>query len=209
MLYNISVIYVVDYGAGNIMSVMNSFRYLSVAARLTSEPDDILSASGVVVPGVGHFGAAMAALSGRRLDGAIREAAARGVPVLGICLGLQLFLDASEESPGTRGLGLIPGEVTRLRCGDRKLPHIGWTSLDCASGTLGGMENEYFYFVHSFGAHTDGNYSAGQASYGETFDAAVEKDNVFATQFHPEKSGRAGLEVLRRFAVKTGGEERS
>ena len=205
MSYNTYVIYVVDYGAGNIMSVLNSLRHLSCEAKLSADPADIADAAGVIVPGVGNFGAAAEALMRRGLDSAIKDAAARGIPVMGICLGLQLFLEESEESPGARGLGLIPGAVTKLKCGERKLPHIGWTSLDDASGMLSGMDGEYFYFVHSFGAHTAPEYSAAKACYGEMFDAAIEKDNVFATQFHPEKSGRAGLELLGRFIARTGG----
>lgn len=205
MRYNIGVIYVVDYGAGNIMSVLNAFRRLNCPARLTSEPQDLLSAAGIVLPGVGHFGAAAAALRDRGLDSALTEAAKRGIPLIGICLGLQLLLQSSEESPGVKGLGLIPGEVTRLKCGDRKLPHIGWTSLDVTSGLLAPSAGEYMYFVHSYAAHTDTAYSAATAQYGETFDAAVEKDNVFAVQFHPEKSGRAGLDLIARFTARAGG----
>lgn len=199
-----SVIYVIDYGAGNIRSVLNSCRFLSCPTELTDDPAEVLTADGVILPGVGSFGAAAEALKRTGLDRAVVEAVRRGIPVMGICLGLQLLFRESEESPGAKGLGLLDGEVTRLKCGDRKLPHIGWTSLDAAGGMLDGMTGEYFYFVHSYGAHTDTAVSAAHATYGERFDAAVEKDNLFATQFHPEKSGQAGLALLKRFLMKTG-----
>lgn len=203
-MYNGGVIYVIDYGAGNIQSVLNSCRFLSCPTELTDDPAKVLTADGVILPGVGSFGAAVASLKKTGLDRAVVEAVKRGIPVMGICLGLQLLFRESEESPGAKGLGLLDGEVTRLRCGAKKLPHIGWTSLDTAGGMLDGMAGEYFYFVHSYGAHTDTAVSAARATYGESFDAAVEKDNLFATQFHPEKSGHAGLSLLKRFLAKAG-----
>lgn len=180
------------------MSVMNSLRAAGAQAALASSPADLFRAKGVIVPGVGHFGAAKSELDARGLTPALLRAAADGVPMLGICLGLQLFLDSSEESPADEGLRLLDGTVERLRGGGRKLPHIGWTSVERTRGLLGGMDGEYFYFVHSFAAHSA--CSSAVAAYGEEFDAAVERDNVCAVQFHPEKSGRAGLEVLRRFS---------
>ena len=202
IVYNSTVITVVDYGAGNIMSVVNSLRHIGVEAKLTDAPEQVGRADCLIVPGVGNFGAAKRVLDQKGLTDALRHAAGRGVPMLGICLGLQLFLSSSEESPGVGGLGLLDGQVTQLATDGRKLPHIGWTSVSDTRGLLEGFDGRFFYFVHSFGAHS-ADCSA-TAEYGETFAAAVERDNVCAVQFHPEKSGAAGLRLLQRFCRRAG-----
>lgn len=200
--YNEIVITVVDYGAGNIMSVVNSLTFCGAETVVTDDPARVGNAGALILPGVGSFGAAKAVLDERGLTDAILRAVKRGVPVLGICLGLQLLLSDSEESPGVAGLNVIEGSVTKLQTGGKKLPHIGWTSVENTRGLLAGMDGEFFYFVHSFGAHT-ADCSA-EATYGQTFAAAVERDNLCAVQFHPEKSGRAGLDVLKRFCRRAG-----
>lgn len=202
MVYNSTVITVVDYGAGNIMSVVNSLKHIGAAAEVADDPQAVCKADTLIVPGVGSFGAAKTVLDDKGLTAAIREAAGRGVPVLGICLGLQLFLSSSEESPEAQGLRLLDGRVTRLQTSGRKLPHIGWTSVHETRGLLEGFDGKFFYFVHSFGAHSSD--CSAIAEYGETFAAAVERDNVCAVQFHPEKSGAVGLALLERFCRKAG-----
>ncbi len=194
----------IDYDAGNIASVEKALHYLGDEAVLTSDPEDLRTADRIILPGVGAFGDAMERLKSRGLVESIREACGRGVPFLGICLGLQLMFDESEESPGAAGLGLLPGKIVRFPdSADRKVPHMGWNSLQVKPGArlfAGLPENPYVYFVHSYYLKAqDPSCVAATAEYGLTFDASVERGNLFGCQFHPEKSSVTGLAILKNF----------
>ncbi len=191
---------VIDYGAGNLHSVMGALHRARANAAVVSSPAELHGCGGIVLPGVGAFGYAANALQESGFFAALRSAAADGVPLLGICLGMQLLFAESEESAGAQGLHVLPGKVTRLRTDGLKTPHMGWSSLHgCRGRLLSGIEEDAFvYFVHSFGVHSEG-CTAATACYGETFDAAVERGNVFGTQFHPEKSSAVGARILDNF----------
>ena len=201
------MIAIVDYRAGNLTSVRLGFEALGVAARITSDPGEVLAAERVVFPGVGAAGAAMAALRELRLVDAIRTVAQRGTPFLGICLGTQIIFDFSEEDGGVSGIGLVPGRVVRFQPPDRsfKVPQMGWNRV-CfrrAHPVFAGIDDESeFYFVHSYyPAPSDAAYLVGATDYaGTTFASVVGRDNLVATQFHPEKSGRIGLQILANFS---------
>lgn len=196
------MIFVIDYDAGNIRSVINVLNHFDTVFTLVNEPSKIYEADGIILPGVGSFGAAMSSLKKNGLDKAIVSAAKKGVPLFGICLGLQMLFEKSEESEGVKGLNLIKGEVKKLRCKGLKLPHIGWTSLENCDGKLliNSNRDDYYYFVHSYGVEcSDSAAKKCKAVYGTSFDAYVEKDNIFGCQFHPEKSGTAGLKVVKSF----------
>ena len=196
---------IIDYDAGNIRSVEKAVRYLGKEVTVTSEPEEILAADRVILPGVGAFGDAMKRLHAMGLVEVIRQAADRGTPFLGICLGLQLLFEKSEESPGVAGLGLLRGEILRLpELPGLKVPHIGWNSLKYPNpGRLfrGIPEDSYVYFVHSYylKAQDEGIVTA-TTEYGTLVHASVESGNLFACQFHPEKSSATGLRILRNFA---------
>ena len=204
----------VDYGAGNLRSVENAFRYLGVQTEITGDPARLNRADGVVLPGVGAFGAAMAGLQQAGLVEVVRALALNpGKPFLGICLGMQaLFSSGSEGAGRVPGLGVIPGRVEKMDTRE-KLPQIGWNELrilqkDCPL-FAGLPEGAYVYFVHSYYLTADDPaIVSSRTSYGVSIDASVQKGNIFATQFHPEKSGSAGLDMLRNFAAITRGEER-
>ncbi len=199
------MISVVDYDAGNIHSVMNALSALGRSARLSRDPKEIERADFVLLPGVGAFGAAMRSLRERGLDTALANRMAADRPTLGICLGLQLLLERSEESEGERGLGFLKGEVKRLPVRTKKIPHIGWTTLEKCKGAFEGFENKYMYFVHGFAAVCeDESDVAAFADYDGKFVAAVEKGNVRACQFHPEKSSADGLELLDKLLGEDG-----
>ena len=202
------MIAIIDYGAGNLRSVRNALDFLGCRNTIAASAREILSADGVILPGVGAFGAAMDEIKRRGLGGVIRDAAAGGRPFLGICAGMQLLFDYSEESPGADGLSILPGGVKRFQTdGGLKVPHMGWNSIkaDKKSRLLGGMKGEpYMYFVHSYYVQADDRADvSATAEYGITFDVAVEKGNIFGVQFHPEKSGGAGMSILRRFIELT------
>lgn len=192
------MIAIIDYGSGNLRSIANAFRRIGADVSVTSDPQILDAADALVLPGVGAFGSAMAKLEGLRetLLGNIRD----GKPFLGICLGLQVLLSESQESPGVQGLDLIPGRVIRIPPGN-KVPHMGWNQLIIVkdSQLLEGAEDEYFYFVHSYYAEPYTDVVVARTDYGVEMTAAIESDNIHATQFHPEKSGEAGLDVLRNF----------
>ena len=197
---------IVDYGAGNIKSVENAVRYLGHEAVLTRDPAVILSADHVILPGVGAFGDAMTRLSRYGLDEVLRKAAASGTPFLGICLGLQLLFESSEESPGPEGLGILKGHILRIPDGEgRKVPQIGWNDLTYPNpGRLfaGLPEGSYVYFVHSYYLRAaDPSIVTACTQYGVRIDASVESGNVFACQFHPEKSEAAGMKILQNFLM--------
>ena len=195
---------IIDYDAGNIRSVEKAVRYLGKEVTVTSEPEEILAADRVILPGVGAFGDAMKRLHAMGLVEVIRQAADRGTPFLGICLGLQLLFEKSEESPGVPGLGLLQGEILRLpELPGLKVPHIGWNSLKYPNpGRLfrGIPEDSYVYFVHSYylKAQDEGIVTA-TTEYGTLVHASVESGNLFACHFHPEKSSETGLTILENF----------
>ncbi len=195
---------IIDYEAGNIKSVENAVRYLGHEAVLTRDRDVILSSDHCILPGVGAFGDAMERLRRFGLDQVIRETVRREIPLLGICLGLQLLFDRSEESPGAEGLGILRGEVLRIPDGaDRKVPQIGWNDLSYPNrGRLfkGVPEGSYVYFVHSYYLRAeDPAIVTARTQYGVSIDASVESGSVYACQFHPEKSERVGMMILRNF----------
>lgn len=204
------MIRIVDYDMGNLRSVQKAFEHLGHGAEVTADPDAVRSAERLVVPGVGAFRDAMASLRARGLDAAIREQAASGRPLLGICLGLQLFFEASEEYGEHQGLGLFKGRVVRFpeniksEAGEPlKIPHMGWNTVRGA-GELGRiLDGKYVYFVHSYyAAASDPAEVAGRTTYGIEFCSAAARDNVWAAQFHPEKSAEAGMALLDAFAKR-------
>ncbi len=202
------MIAIIDYGAGNIMSVQKALDHIGCEAEVTSDAARILAADGAILPGVGSFGDAMDNLNKSGLISAVKQFTASGKPFLGICLGLQILFDQSEESPNVQGLSILGGKVNRFPSDMAlKIPHIGWNSIKYNSDCpifKGLPETPYVYFVHSYylNANNDSIVSA-TADYGINFHAAVWKDNVFATQFHPEKSGNVGLQILKNFAELT------
>jgi len=191
---------VLDYEIGNLRSAQKALEHVGADARLTADRDVIADAAGVVLPGVGAFGRCMEALTETGLDVAAKEVAASGTPFLGICVGMQLLHDGSEESPGVDGLGVLPGMVRRLPDGVKR-PQMQWNVLQPVgeSRLLDGMaEPAWVYFVHSFAAEVT-DHTVATCDYGMTLAAASELGNVQATQFHPEKSGPCGLAILRTF----------
>jgi imidazole glycerol-phosphate synthase subunit HisH len=193
---------VVDYGIGNLRSAEKALQHLGADAALSSDTRVIERADAVVLPGVGAFGACMQALRAAELEGATRAAATDGRPFLGICIGMQMLFDASDETPGVAGLGVVPGRVTRLPATVR-LPQIGWNTLEVVDGSRLGAglpEPAWLYFVHSFAPEpADDAVVAAWCAYGRRFAAAIEAGPVWATQFHPEKSGAVGLQMLDNF----------
>ncbi|MBD5471979.1 MAG: imidazole glycerol phosphate synthase subunit HisH [Lachnospiraceae bacterium] len=195
---------IIDYDAGNIKSVEKALQALGENAVITRDKDILLHADRVILPGVGAFGDAMDKLHTYGLVEIIHQIVEKGIPFLGICLGLQLLFDRSEESPGVEGLGLLPGKILRLPDDSGlKIPHIGWNSLKFPhDGRLfKGIEEEaYVYFVHSYYLKAaDESVVKATTEYGTIVHASVEKDNLFACQFHPEKSSEVGLQILKNF----------
>jgi glutamine amidotransferase len=207
------VIAVLDYGIGNLRSAEKALQHLGAPARLTGDSDLARGAAGVVLPGVGAFGPCMEALRASGLEPVVREAVAEGRPFLGICVGMQMLFDGSEEAPGVPGLGLVPGDVRRLpagppaaEAGNRlRLPHMGWNTLEVRPGSalLAGLPAlPWVYFVHSYAPHpSDPATVAATTDYGGPVVAAVETGRLWATQFHPEKSAANGLAVLANFVA--------
>lgn len=198
------MIAIIDYDAGNLKSVEKAIQLLGKDVVVTREPDKILSASGVILPGVGSFGDAMEKLHNFNLIPVIQEVVKRQIPFLGICLGLQLLFEKSDESPGVRGLGILPGEIKRIPdYGELKIPHIGWNSLEFPNmGRLyeGIAQDSYVYFVHSYYLEAkEPDIVVATTEYGTKIHASVEKGNIFACQFHPEKSSSVGLKILENF----------
>ncbi len=200
------MIAIVDYGVGNLFSLRCSFKYIGYEAEVTSDPERILCADKVVLPGVGAFGDAADKLRATGLDDAVIEAAQSGTPLLGICLGMQLLFEWGEEFGLHKGLGLIPGRVVSMRLvvpDELKLPQIGWNGLNFAKPHplfSNIREGDQVYFVHSFHGTDCADSLLATTEYGGTVTAAVGKANVLGCQFHPEKSGQVGLNILKAFA---------
>lgn len=198
------MIAVIDYDAGNLRSVEKALAYLGEEAVITRDKKAILGADKVILPGVGAFGDAMERLKQYDLIDTIRQTAARGTPFLGICLGLQLLFESSEESPGVEGLGILPGRILKIPDSPGlKIPHMGWNSLDITPGAAlfrGLDQGSYVYFVHSYYLKAGSeDIVAASTFYSTRIHCAVERGNVFGCQFHPEKSGQAGLKILKNF----------
>tara|TARA_B100000686_G_C16348950_1_gene741829 strand:- start:27 stop:647 length:621 start_codon:yes stop_codon:yes gene_type:complete len=193
---------VLDYGIGNLRSAQKALENVGANAKLTSDPSTVLSSDGVVLPGVGNFGKCAAALVSTGVRDLSLQAISQGIPFLGICVGMQLLFESSEESPEVEGLGVLAGEV-KLLSGSIKLPQMQWNSLNVEEETplLTGLQGKWFYFVHSYAVDpkTTENIVVGTCDYGGRVPAVVQKERVFATQFHPEKSSEAGREFLRNF----------
>ena len=202
------MIAIIDYGAGNLQSVKKALDYLGEPNLITAKSSEIEAADALILPGVGSFGDAMQSLSDSGLLETVRTAALSDTPFLGICLGLQLLFPESEESKGVKGLGVLPGKIIKFP-GDMglKIPQIGWNSINIREGCklyAGVPQNAYVYFVHSYYLQAaDPEVVAATAEYGVTFHASVadEAHRLYATQFHPEKSGAVGLRILRNFAA--------
>ena len=199
------MIAIIDYDAGNIKSVEKACQYLGLDVCITKDREVLEKADKLILPGVGSFGDAMARIRAYGLEECIREAVAEGKPFLGICLGLQLLFESSEETPGVRGLGLLPGRILRIPDQEGlKIPHMGWNSLTVApkSRLLKGVpDGAYVYFVHSYYLQAENPADvAATTTYSTLIHAAVEHDNIFACQFHPEKSSETGLRILKNFA---------
>ncbi len=197
------MIAILDYGAGNLRSVVSALQYIGCDVSVTRDAQELMKADGAVLPGVGAFGDAVSHLRRGGLEQPIRDFIATGRPFLGICVGLQMLFEGSEESPGVPGLGIFRGMVRRIPSDGLKVPHIGWNSLawKTPSPLFSGLGSDpYVYFVHSYYLKAaQPEIVTAQTRYGVDIDAAVGRDNVFATQFHPEKSGETGLAILRNF----------
>jgi glutamine amidotransferase len=202
---------VLDYGIGNLRSAQKALERVGADARLTADPSLVADADAVVLPGVGAFGACMAALGRSGLDEVAVSAAADERPFIGICVGMQLLYEGSDESPGVAGLGVLPGTL-RLLPDTEKRPQMQWNVLDVRrpSAMFGGLDDPvWVYFVHSYAAPADGTGVVATCDYGGPVAAAVETDRLWATQFHPEKSGGTGLELLRGFVERAGARRRT
>jgi imidazole glycerol-phosphate synthase subunit HisH len=194
---------ILDYGMGNLRSVEKALEHVGVIAKISSEAEEVRAADGVILPGVGAFPRAMERIRDLRLDELIGERREAGVPILGICLGLQLLFDSTTELGGAEGLGLLDGPVDGLDAPGLKVPHIGWAPVrwERESRLAEGIDSETpFYFVHSFAPQPSEDELLGTAEYGTRFACAAERGNVFGVQFHPEKSSAAGLRLLSNFA---------
>jgi imidazole glycerol phosphate synthase glutamine amidotransferase subunit len=197
----------VEYGAGNLPSVERALARLGLESRRASTPEAIASCEALILPGVGHFAALMHSLNERSLVAPLREAIAKGVPLLGICLGLQAMFASSDEAPGDAGLAVFPQNVSALPATDR-LPHMGWNQLRRVRPSVlleGVPADAYFYFAHSYAALDTGEAAVALCQHGASFVALLEKGGVFATQFHPEKSGPVGAMVLANFLQRASG----
>lgn len=197
------MIAIIDYGAGNLHSVKNALDFLGTPSKITGDASEILSADKVILPGVGAFGDAMQSLRQSGLEEVVIKTAKAGTPLLGICMGLQLMFEESEETPDIKGLGLFRGKVVKIPDRNLKIPHIGWNNIEITKDSkilcnIGG--SPFVYFVHSYYINAeDESIVSAYTDYGERLGIAVEKDNIFAVQFHPEKSGDTGMQILRNF----------
>ncbi len=199
------MIAVVDYGMGNLKSVTNALEKLRADAVITRDRKTIEAAKAIILPGVGAFGKCIENLNAFGLLDFMQDQIANGKLYLGICLGMQILFESSEEAPGVRGMGFIKGTVPRFK-GDMKVPHMGWNSVERVNGTevLDGIrDGEFFYFVHSYYCRPEEDVIATKTSYGSDFVSSVAKNRVFACQFHPEKSQKVGLKLLSNFLSVT------
>lgn len=196
------MIIVIDYDAGNTANVLRALKKIGVQAELSSDPTKILAARGLILPGVGAYPAAMAELTKRGLVPVIKEAVAKGAPLLGICLGMQVLTEVGLEHQETKGLGFIPGVCREIKATkNMPVPHMGWNNLTVKheSPLTEGLEGESVYFVHSYFTDVPKEYIDVTANYGIDVPAMIHKDNVYGAQFHPEKSGDVGLGILKKF----------
>lgn len=198
------MIAIIDYGAGNLSSVKKALDYLGAESEITQDKEKIMSAGHIILPGVGSFGDAMNSMEERGLVDTVRQAALSGKPFLGICLGLQLLFESSDESPDVKGLGILGGKIVTIpKDKGLKVPHMGWNSVSLkqTDGIFSGIKDEsYFYFVHSYYLKdADEDVVAATTQYGVNIQCAVQKGNLCATQFHPEKSSKTGLKLLENF----------
>ena len=195
---------VIDYDAGNTANVLRALEKIGVRAELSADPEKVLSATGLILPGVGAYPAAMAELEKRGLVSVIKEAVAKGTPLLGICLGMQILTEKGLEHEETMGLGFIPGVCRAIPASkDRPVPHMGWNSLQLEQETAltAGLSEQDVYFVHSYFTDVPKEYIDVTADYGLQIPAMIHKDLVFGAQFHPEKSGDVGLGILEKFVA--------
>lgn len=196
------MIIVIDYDAGNTANVLRALKKIGVQAELSSDPTKILAARGLILPGVGAYPAAMAELTKRGLIPVIKEAVAKGAPLLGICLGMQVLTEVGLEHQETKGLGFIPGVCREIKATkNMPVPHMGWNNLTVKheSPLTDGLEGKSVYFVHSYFTDVPKEYIDVTANYGIDVPAMIHKDNVYGAQFHPEKSGDVGLGILKKF----------
>lgn len=197
------MIHIIDYGAGNLFSVQNALNYLQIENKITANPADLADADGIILPGVGAFRDAMTMLNESGFTEAIKVQAADGKPILGICLGMQMLFEKGYEFGETDGLGLIPGNVVLIDGGGLKIPHMGWNDLtvlnDCPL-SADVADGDYVYYVHSYRADTSDEYISCYTMYNEKIPGLVYRDNVYGAQFHPEKSGQVGMNILKNFA---------
>ena len=193
---------IIDYGAGNLQSVKKALDFIGAESKITDNKDEINAASHIILPGVGSFADAMSCIRERGLEETIKKSADGSKHFLGICLGLQLLFESSEESPGVKGLGVFKGDIVTIpKDNGLKVPHIGWNSVNQTNGIFEGIKDEsYFYFVHSYYLkNADEDIVAGTTEYGVPIQCAVQNGRVCATQFHPEKSSEVGLALLKNF----------
>ncbi|MBO6210682.1 MAG: imidazole glycerol phosphate synthase subunit HisH [Schwartzia sp.] len=199
------MIAIMDYGVGNLFSVEKAFLYLGADAMITNDAEVLRQADKIVLPGVGAFGDCMKNLQASGMIPVLKERVQAGVPLLGICVGLQILFEGSDESPEAEGLGFFRGRVRKIRADGLKIPHMGWNSIEAKQRTqmdlfAGLPENPFVYFVHSYHAvPEDAGIVTATADYGERLTAAVAKGNICAAQFHPEKSGDVGLKIIKNF----------
>ena len=197
------MIHIIDYGAGNLFSVQNALNYLQIENKITANPADLADADGIILPGVGAFRDAMTMLNESGFTEVIKVQAAAGKPILGICLGMQMLFEKGYEFGETDGLGLIPGNVVLIDGGGLKIPHMGWNDLtvlnDCPL-SADVADGDYVYYVHSYRADTSDEYISCYTMYNEKIPGLVYRDNVYGAQFHPEKSGQVGMNILKNFA---------
>ena len=198
------MISIIDYGLGNLKSVHKALNSLGFTSKITSSIKDINNCNGIIFPGVGSFGDCMKELDKRDLINSLKKSIISGKPFMGICLGLQILFERSEESPNVEGLSILKGEISKIKFDkDLKVPHMGWNKINIIkdSSILQGIDSDtWMYFVHSFKFNNDLKITDSVSSYGEIFSASINKDNIFATQFHPEKSSKIGLTILKNFA---------